>query len=370
MSEAESVLIYQALLIRRTEETLLSLFSQGKLNGTVHTCIGQEWVGVALSVALSEGDTVFSNHRGHGHFIACTGDIEGLIAEIMGKTTGVCNGVGGSQHLHSKNYFSSGIQGGMIPIAVGKSLANKIDGRKDISVVLIGDGTLGEGNVYESLNIASKWALPLLILVENNGYSQSTASWQTLAGTIRGRAEAFGIAYRKSDTWDWKKLVEGTKEAIHFVRENQKPLLYEIETYRLKSHSKGDDNRDRNEIAKYEERDYLTQFLKSDAKEVSEFLSTIDEKIRGAVESAEMAEIGGFVAKPVEHGKEVHWSDMHFSSERYADLIYKAFKRFFKQYSKMIMIGEDIEGPYGGGVQGLQRSFSVVSGESKKHPFE
>src|SRR5512145_3461384 len=89
----------KALLIRRVEERLLALFAEGKLFGTVHTCIGQEWTGVAVAAALREGDLLFSNHRGHGHYLAWTDDVEGLIAEIMGRTSGVCGGLGGSQHL-------------------------------------------------------------------------------------------------------------------------------------------------------------------------------------------------------------------------------------------------------------------------------
>src|SRR5215470_4248089 len=140
-----------ATLIREVEQRLLDLFAAGKLFGTVHTCIGQEFVGVAVAQALSESDLVFSNHRCHGHFLARTGNVEGLIAEVMGKATGVCGGRGGSQHLcdRSRGFFSNGIQGGIVPVAAGLAMSLDLRGAEAVCVVFIGDGTLGEGAVYE-----------------------------------------------------------------------------------------------------------------------------------------------------------------------------------------------------------------------------
>ncbi len=137
--------LYQALLIRRTEQRLLELFSEGKLFGTVHTCIGQEFVGISVARSLQRQDTIFSNHRGHGHFLSRTGNVEGLIGEVMGKSTGVCGGRGGSQHLQQDNYYSNGIQGGIIPVATGLAYAHRLKQNNAVSVVYIGDGTLGQG---------------------------------------------------------------------------------------------------------------------------------------------------------------------------------------------------------------------------------
>ena len=168
-------LIEEAILIRRVEETFLELFVQGKLNGTVHTCIGQEFSAIAFAGQLEQNDFIFSNHRCHGHYIAFTKDFEGLIAELMGKRTGICGGIGSSQHLCKKNFYSNGIQGGIVPVAAGMALANKIKDNNAIGVVFVGDGTLGQGVVYETMNIISKWAIPLLIVCENNKYAQSTS---------------------------------------------------------------------------------------------------------------------------------------------------------------------------------------------------
>jgi 2-oxoisovalerate dehydrogenase E1 component len=184
-----------AALIREVEQRLLDLFAAGKLFGTVHTCIGQELTGIAIAQALQAGDIIFSNHRCHGHFLARTGNVDGLIAEIMGRQSGVCGGRGGSQHLCDveNGFFSNGVQGGIMPVAAGLAFSQQLRGQNKIGVVFIGDGTLGEGVVYETFNIAGKWALPLLIVLENNSYAQSTSQTQTLSGDILARAAAFGI---------------------------------------------------------------------------------------------------------------------------------------------------------------------------------
>src|SRR3954469_7198568 len=162
--------LYRRLrFIRRFEQSLLDLFDRGLLNGTTHACIGQEADAVAVIEHLREGDHVFSNHRCHGHFLAWTGDALGLMTEIMGKPEGICGGIGGSQHLCAPGFKSNGIQGGIVPAAAGIALAKQLDGGADaISVVFIGDGTLGEGAVYETLNMAALWRLPLLIVLEDN----------------------------------------------------------------------------------------------------------------------------------------------------------------------------------------------------------
>ena len=163
-------ILLESKKIRIFEELLLNLYSKGKISGTVHTCVGQEIIGVALSNYLTENDHVVSNHRGHGHYLSRTKNYRGLLAELMGKKTGCSKGVGGSQHTYFKNFLTNGIQGGMVPIAAGVALFNKKKNNQSISVAFIGDGTLGEGIIYETINIASNWNLPLLIIIENNSY--------------------------------------------------------------------------------------------------------------------------------------------------------------------------------------------------------
>ena len=136
---------------------------------------------------------VFSNHRCHGHYLAFTDDAFGLLSEVMGKATGTCGGKGGSQHLCRGNFYSNGVLGSIVPVATGIALAEKKKGTGAVSTVFLGDGTLGEGVTYESLNMASLWQLPVLFVVENNHYAQSTPVELELAGSIAARGAAFGV---------------------------------------------------------------------------------------------------------------------------------------------------------------------------------
>ena len=221
MIEAGQARLYRASLIRFVEEELLRLFAAGKIAGTTHTCIGQELAAVALAETLDrDRDVIFSNHRCHGHYLAWTDDVDGLIAEVMGRQTGTCAGLGGSQHLCTRGFFSNGVQGGIAPVSAGLALAQKLASRGGIVAACLGDGTLGEGVVYETFNIASKWELPLLFVLENNGYSQSTSQEETLAGDICARAAAFGIDTAQANTWDHDTLFRELAAAAERVRTN------------------------------------------------------------------------------------------------------------------------------------------------------
>jgi acetoin:2,6-dichlorophenolindophenol oxidoreductase subunit alpha len=235
--------------IRRFEETLLSLFEEGVLNGTTHACIGQEADAVAVMEHLTEGDHVFSNHRCHGHYLAKTGDALGLMAEIMGKEAGVCHGMGGSQHICAPGFKSNGVQGGIVPNAAGIALANQLAGNDAVSVVFIGDGTLGEGVVYETMNMAKLWNLPLLVVCEDNRWAQSTPIAANLAGSMPARFEAFGVPVREVDSTDVGELSAIAGEELAAVRAGEGPRVLLIHTYRLCHHSKSDDERPAEEIA-------------------------------------------------------------------------------------------------------------------------
>jgi len=244
--------------IRRFEETLLDLFSLGKLVGTTHTYIGQEANAVGLIDHLEpERDVVFSNHRCHGHYLAFTDDAFGLLCEVMGKAPGVCGGKGGSQHLCKGNFYSNGVLGSIVPVATGIALAEKRKGSGAVSTVFLGDGTLGEGVVYESLNLASLWKLPVLFVVENNRYAQSTPVELELAGSIAARGGAFGIETAQLDTTDVEEIHEAAGRAIARVRETSEPFFLVLDTYRFSPHSKSDDQRDPAEIDERRTRDPL-----------------------------------------------------------------------------------------------------------------
>jgi TPP-dependent pyruvate/acetoin dehydrogenase alpha subunit len=236
------------LLIRRFEEKLLDLFSSGLVTGTTHACIGQEANSAGIFDNLQVDDIIFSNHRCHGHFLAYGGDPYLLAAEVMGKNSGLVGGRGGSQHIQWKNFYSNGIQGGIVPVAAGMAFAEKILQRNTIALAFLGDGTLGEGIVYESFNISSLWRLPILYIVENNLYAQTTSIEYALAGKIRDRFNAFDIKTWECETTDVLEIHELAKLAIKYTRTEVRPGCLIINTYRFSSHSKGDEFRDPGEI--------------------------------------------------------------------------------------------------------------------------
>jgi TPP-dependent pyruvate/acetoin dehydrogenase alpha subunit len=251
----------QLFTIRRVEETLLGLFSKGLLRGTVHTCIGQEACAVGVVGAIDKGkDIVCSNHRGHGHFIAYCDDVEGLIYEVMGRPEGVCGGYGGSQHLHKNRFYSNGILGGMPPVAVGMGFAEKIKGTGAISVVFMGDGSQAEGSVYEAFNMASLWSVPVLFVVEHNQYAQSTHFSLEHAGFLADRAKPFDIPVTRVNGNEVELVRSKACEITDEIRHKSRPQLLFLDTYRIASHSKGDDLRDPQEIERNKAKDPLTLF--------------------------------------------------------------------------------------------------------------
>lgn len=349
--EINPLKVKEAILIREVESKLLSLFSQGKLNGTIHTCVGQEFVGVAFAGQLNAQDIVFSNHRCHGHFISFTKDAEGLIAELMGKSTGVCGGIGGSQHLCKGSFFSNGVQGGIVPVAAGMALAGKLRASNDIAVVFMGDGMLGEGIVYETMNIASKWNIPLLMVCENNYYAQSTRQADFLSGDILKRAEAFDIKTFKSSIWDPSLLMSQAERSITYVRENKVPVFHVVEAYRLNSHSKGDDNRDQGEIEMYRKKDPLNVFAVENPELYQFFLSEIRAQIDAFVEkSLDVPElsVSAYVGDSVQTVSDAVWKPIVSSDAKQVDLINQFFKDAMQQDDRIVFIGEDVLSPYGG----------------------
>lgn len=235
-------------LIRRFESHLLEQFSWGKLSGTTHTCIGQEANAVGLTAHMGAADVVFSNHRCHGHYLALTDDVAGLLAELMGRAQGVCRGWGGSQHLHRDGFYSNGIQGGIVANAVGAALAEKTKNSGAVTTVFLGDGTLGEGIVYEAMNLAALWALPVLFVIEHNGYAQSTPTALQLAGEVAARPRAFGIETHCLASNDTDAVYDAAAPLFAGLRDDGRPRCFVSFTYRLGPHSKGDDTRDPAEI--------------------------------------------------------------------------------------------------------------------------
>ena len=236
--------LYQQLtMIRRFESLLLEKFSTGIFHGTTHTSLGQEANAVGVLSHIGPDDIVVSNHRCHGHFLAYGGDPQALFAELMGKPGGLCGGLGGSQHIHWRNFYASGIQGGTLAMATGMALAEKHLGSGNIVIDFMGDGTLGEGIVYECLNMISLWQLPILIVLENNHIAQTTPSELAIAGSLEKRFEAFGIPTQHIDTSDILTISPIADNFIQQTRSQVSPHALIIDTARLGAHSKRDDTR-------------------------------------------------------------------------------------------------------------------------------
>lgn len=272
-------LLSQMLLIRKFEERVLELFDEGVLVGTTHCYIGQEADAVGVLTHLSPRDVVWSNHRCHGHYLTFTDDVDGLMAELMGKATGVVGGRGGSQHLCLINFasqnlsntvpaeengrlkddsrgldggfFSNGVQGGIVPAAVGMAFAERYRRSGALVTVFLGDGTLGEGVVYESFNLAALWNLPVLFVIENNRYAQSTPVEKQLAGSIAERPRAFGIPTTELASFDVMEIHQATGPIVQRIRDTGGPAALVLHTYRFCHHSKSDDHRDSAEVAQW-----------------------------------------------------------------------------------------------------------------------
>lgn len=277
--------LYQAMLrIRLFEETVLEEFQRGRFFGTTHTYIGQEANAVGILSNLCLEDVVVSNHRSHGHFLAYGGDMRALFAELMGKPTGVCGGRGGSQHLHWKNFYSNGILGGTAAIATGIAMEEKIKARGLVTVAFLGDGALGEGVVYEAINMASLWSVPILFVLENNKIAQTTPVWMNLAGDIPQRFSAFGIPSNELDTSDVLIILALARDVITEVRQSRTPRALILNTCRFGPHSKGDDPRPKEEINNLRmTRDPLTIHAK---RLQSQEIKAIEEIVHAEVEQA------------------------------------------------------------------------------------
>jgi 2-oxoisovalerate dehydrogenase E1 component len=236
--------LYQMLLIRAFEETVEQLYAAGKMHGTMHLSIGQEAVAVGAIAPLRPEDYITSTHRGHGHAIAKGQDLRSMLAELLGKETGVCRGRGGSMHLadlERGNLGANGIVAGGIPIAVGAGLSIRMQGQDRVVLCFFGDGAANHGNFHEGLNMAAIWRLPVVFLCENNQYAMSMPLRQAMAAPrVADRAAAYGIPGETVDGMDVVAVYRAVRSAVERARRGEGPALIEAITYRYKGHSKSD----------------------------------------------------------------------------------------------------------------------------------
>ncbi|MBX3087584.1 MAG: hypothetical protein KF742_03765 [Cryobacterium sp.] len=367
-NESNRRVFSRALKVRAFEHQMLEEFAKGSVRGTVHTCLGQELVPSLLVDLLKPSDYIFGTHRAHGYYLSRTDDYHGLAAEILGREGATSSGVGGSQHISADHLYTNGIQGGMVPIAVGSAL----DSKSSISVAVIGDGTLSEGVLYESMNIARLQFVPTLILIENNGIAQTTPQRQYLAGTVSGRAEAFGFGYQEADSRDVDGLRSAISMAISKVREGS-PQVLNIASYRLGPHSKGDDNRPASEIKDLEERDLLNRLIKA-VPEASEIWRECKKQLLEVV--SEVSERKPASTTIVDYSSVELERLGSFSASRFAvteppygrEVVKRRLQAVLGALPDSILIGEDVETLAPGMEKRYGGAFGVTLGLSEDFP--
>lgn len=253
--------------IRAFEERLHVEFATGEIPGFVHLYAGEEASAAGVMAHLRDDDCIASTHRGHGHCIAKGVDVHGMMAEIYGKKTGVCQGKGGSMHiadLEKGMLGANGIVGAGAPLAAGAALAAKLKGSDAVAVAFFGDGGSNEGAVFEAMNLAAVWNLPCLFVAENNGYAEATAAnWSVACDHIADRAAGFGMPGVTVEGFDFFAVHEAAGAAIERARAGEGPSLIEVKLTRYYGHFEGDAQtyRDPDEVKHYREtRDCLKQF--------------------------------------------------------------------------------------------------------------
>src|SRR6476660_4540584 len=257
------------LLIRRFEERAGQLYGMGLIGGFCHLYLGQEAVVVGMQSTVHGKDSIITSYRDHGHMLAAGMDPKGVMAELTGRSGGYSKGKGGSMHMFSreKNFFGGhGIVGAQVPIGTGLAFAHKYNGNKNVSLTYFGDGSANQGQVYEAMNMAALWKLPVVYIIENNRYGMGTSVERSTAITeLYKHGEAFGIPGEQVDGMDVIAVrTEGLK-AVEHARAGNGPYILEMQTYRYRGHSMSDPAkyRTKEEVDKYRnERDPIDHVRK------------------------------------------------------------------------------------------------------------
>ena len=232
--------------IRHFEEQVNELYMKAIMPGLAHLYSGQEAVAVGVCEALRGDDYITSTHRGHGHCLAKGASVDRMFAELLGKEAGYCKGKGGSMHIadpDSGNLGANAIVGGSAGIATGAAFSAKMRRSDQVAVCFFGEGALGQGLLYEVMNMASLWKLPVIYVCENNLYNEYTHYSETLAGQITARAEAFGIQVEAVDGQDVQRVYETMQRLVERARRGEGPAFLECRTYRYYGHHVGDISR-------------------------------------------------------------------------------------------------------------------------------
>ena len=230
------------LRVRASEAALARLFADGEIPGFIHLSLGQEAVAAGVCAALDGRDTLATTHRGHGHVIARGMDLDDFFKELMGRAGGRCGGRSGSMHVADMSLGilgANGIVGASVPLALGSAIAHQTRRTGGVAVAFFGDGAMAEGGLHEALNMAALWKLPLLLVCENNGWSEFSPTERQFRGTLEGLAKTFGIAHRRVDGNDIEATVVAADEAVAHARTDG-PYILECMTSRVRGHYEGD----------------------------------------------------------------------------------------------------------------------------------
>lgn len=287
----------QMVRIRAFEDNANQLYLSAKMPGLTHMYSGQEAVAVGICEALRDTDKITSTHRGHGHCVAKGADFREMFCELLGKEEGYCRGKGGSMHIADQangNLGANAIVGGSMGIATGAALSAKRLGRDDVAVCFFGDGATAQGLWYEVMNMAALWNLPVIYACENNGYSEYTRTDEIAAGSLKARAEAFGIEGHQVDGQDVLAVNTLAAQLVDRARRGEGPFFIELLTYRYHGHHVGDINREyyrpKAEEAKWKTtRDPITNFgawLEDQKIATAEELAAIGDAVRAEAQAA------------------------------------------------------------------------------------
>jgi 2-oxoisovalerate dehydrogenase E1 component len=282
--------------IRRFDERTVELFQSGLVKGTAHSYVGEEAVATGACATLREDDYIVGTHRGHGHCIAKGASVDRMMAELMGRETGYCRGLGGSMHIADVDaniLGCNGIVAAGLPLGTGAALASKIRGTDRVVIAFFGDGGANQGTVHESMNLAAVWKLPVIFLCENNQYALSTATKRTTAGeSIAGRAKAYGFPGVQVNGNDVLAVYEAARAAVERARAGEGPTLIEAVTYRWGGHSMRanlPDYRTKDEEREWIERDPVAFFKNAllEAKRVTPMrLKELEESVEVELDHA------------------------------------------------------------------------------------
>ena len=286
----------QMLKIRLFEEKTNELYTSAKMPGLAHLYIGEEAIAVGVCEALRQDDYITSTHRGHGHCLAKGAKLDKMFSELLGKVDGYCRGKGGSMHIADQdtgNLGANGIVGGSAGIATGAALSIKMRASDQVAVCFFGDGALGQGLFYESMNMAQLWNLPVIYVCENNLYGEYTPTSKSTSGNLLARAEAFGMDNVEINGQDVRLVYQTVQRLVERARAGEGPAFLLCRTYRFRGHHVGDIDRSyrsREEEEKWQtENDplkILSDWLVSDKMVELDLFSQIEDEVRAQVEAA------------------------------------------------------------------------------------